>query len=82
MKIGFLVVALIGFLGWRFLLSGGLNMPKTESVTPQPAAAAPVVLTPAKPVQPASESVPVETKPAVYVAQQTNDLALFSRTLD
>jgi len=48
-------------------------MPKTESVTPQPAAAAPVVPMPSKPVQPASESVPVEIKPAVYVAQQTNE---------
>jgi len=72
MKIGFLVIALIGFLGWRFL-SGGLNMPKTESVIPQPAVAAPVVATPVKTVQSASESAPVETKSAVYVAQQTNE---------
>jgi len=58
MKIGFLVLALVVFLGWRFL-SGGFTIPKTESVIPQPAAA--------------PENVPTDSKPAVYVAQQINE---------
>lgn len=76
MKIGFLVVALVGFLAWRFL-SGGFNLPKMQPVANQAIPVQPAPIQQAEPLTP-EKSEPkvikkVEAVPVEYVAQQTNE---------
>lgn len=72
LKIGFLVVGLLLFIGWRFF-SGGFSISKPSAADLPPVSApVPAVSSPSTAVQPVVE-VKKEPPPVVYTAVQTND---------
>lgn len=73
MKIGLLGLALLIFIGWRFLKSDSLSLPSATTATPVPTAQTPTVQPAIEKLKPNTEPVKqAKTDDTEYVAQETS----------